>query len=43
MIVIRDTAAAIEAYRSVLDELEEDALDRARFEMRVSELSAAQS
>ena len=38
-----DTAAAIEAYRSVLDELEEDALDRARFEMRVSELSAAQS
>lgn len=37
-----DTAAAVEAYRSVLDELEEDAAERARLEMRVAELTAAQ-
>jgi len=38
-----DTTAAAEAYRSMLDELEEDDPERSRYEMRLAELTAGQS
>jgi predicted negative regulator of RcsB-dependent stress response len=37
-----DTASAIDVYRSMLDELEEDDPERPRYEMRLAELTAAQ-